>query len=125
MSRERDKAIVYANELAEVKRMMNAALRSQFSLESLVMRLQTINDVAELREALAPAVETLRGLGGELSGILPNASRSLREVEEAVEELMTEVGTASDVAAERQASDEVSRILAEAREAAAQRSRNR
>lgn len=125
MSSERDKAIIYANELSSMRRMMATALKSQFSIEGLINRLQTINDVAELRESIAPIMNILRELKGQLSGILPDASRSIQSIEEAVEDTIAEVGTVSDVIVEPTILDEeVRKILAEASEVASQRSKS-
>lgn len=125
MGSEKDKAIIYANELSSMRKMMATALKSQFSIEGLVNRLQTINDVAELKEAMSPIIGILGELKGQLSGILPNASRSIQDIEDAVENTMVEVGTVSDTIVEPTVSDEeVRKILAEASEVAVQRSKS-
>lgn len=125
MSSEKDKAIIYANELSNVRKTMSTVMRSQFSIEGLINRLQTINDVSELREAILPIRGVLEELKGQLSGILPNASRSIREVEEAVEDAIYGIGTVSDTIVEPTVNDEeVRKILMEASEVAAQRLKN-
>lgn len=122
MSSEKDKAIVYANELSNMRKTMSTVMKSQFSIEGLINRLQTINDVAELREVISPIKGVLDDLKGQLSGILPNASRSIREVEEAVEDAIYGIGTVSDTIVEPSVNDEeVRKILMEASEVAAQR----
>ena len=122
MSSEKDKAIVYANELSNVRKTMSTVMKSQFSIEGLINRLQTINDVAELREVISPIKGVLDDLKGQLSGILPSASRSIREVEEAVEDAIYGIGTVSDTIVEPSVNDEeVRKILMEASEVAAQR----
>ncbi len=125
MSSEKDKAIVYANELSNMRKTMSTVMKSQFSIEGLVNRLQTINDVSELREVILPIKGVLDELRGQLSGILPNASKSIREVEEAVEDAIYGIGTVSDTIVEPSVSDEeVKKILMEASEVAAQRLKN-
>ncbi len=125
MSSEKDKAIVYANELSNMRKTMSTVMKSQFSIEGLINRLQTINDVAELRETILPIKGALEELKGQLSGILPNASRSICEVEEAVEDAIYGIGTVSDIIVEPQVDDEeVRKILMEASEVAAQRLKN-
>jgi division protein CdvB (Snf7/Vps24/ESCRT-III family) len=108
-----------------MRKTMSTVMKSQFSIEGLINRLQTINDVAELREAISPIKGVLEDLKGQLSGILPNASRSIREVEEAVEDAIYGIGTVSDTIVEPSINDEeVRKILMEASEVAAQRLKN-
>jgi len=124
--RDRDKATVYANELAELRRMLRKAVRSELALEGVVHRLQTLKDFDELGDALAPLREVLIAVGGDVRGLAPTISESIKRLVESMEEVSTELGSVSEIGyVPLSLSDEAQKILAEASEIAAQRSGRR
>ena len=121
--RENDKAVTYANELAELRRMIRKAVHSELALEGVVHRLQTLRDLDEIGDALAPLREVLIAVGGDVRGVAPRVSESIRSILDSLDEVSAEVGRVPEMGyASPTLSEEARRILAEASEIAARRS---
>lgn len=121
--RENDKAVMYANELAELRRMVRKAVHSELALEGVVYRLQSLRDFNEVGDALAPLKEVLIAVGGDLRGVAPKVSESIRSILDSLDEVSVEVGTVPEMwYTSPTLNEEAQRILAEASEIAARRS---
>lgn len=124
---ERDdpRAVAYANELAEIRKFQSSALRNQFSLESVILRLETIKDFSQIEKALVPAGAILNHVRGDLRGIVPEVADGLNGVEQRLADIMVEFGTVSGSSLALTTKDEeAAKILNEAAEVAAQRTRS-
>ncbi|MEM0233066.1 MAG: Snf7 family protein [Candidatus Nezhaarchaeales archaeon] len=118
---EMDRATLYANELAELRKMSKIILFSKLSLEKVLLRLGTIKEVGELVVAMAPAVEVVRNIKSSLSGILPDAERELGELSEILNNLVVEAGQVTGQALMLEATEEAQKILEEAMAVAEQK----
>lgn len=121
MRHEMDRATLYANELAELRKMSKIILFSKLSLEKVLLRLGTIKEVGELVVAMAPAVEVVRNIKSSLSGILPDAERELGELSEILNSLVIEAGQVTGQALMLEATEEAQKILEEAMAVAEQK----
>jgi len=123
--RDEQRAIAYANELAEIRKFESSALRNQLSLESVILRLETIKDFSQIEKALVPAGAIINHVRGDLRGIVPEVADGLNGVEERLADLLVEFGTVqgSNLALATR-DEEAAKILREAAEVAAQRTRN-
>ncbi|MDH5816260.1 MAG: Snf7 family protein [Candidatus Nezhaarchaeota archaeon] len=121
MRHEMDRATLYANELAELRKMSKVILFSKLSLEKVLLRLGTIKEVGELVVAMAPAVEVVRNIKSSLSGILPDAERELGELSEILNSLVIEAGQVTGQALMLEATEEAQKILEEAMAVAEQK----
>ncbi|MEM0240169.1 MAG: Snf7 family protein [Candidatus Nezhaarchaeales archaeon] len=121
MRHEMDRATLYANELAELRKMSKIILFSKLSLEKVLLRLGTIKEVGELVVAMAPAVEVVKNIKSSLSGILPDAERELGELSEILNSLVVEAGQVTGEAVMLEATEEAQKILEEAMAVAEQK----
>lgn len=64
----RNKAVVYANEIAEVRKLMAIVQGMQLTIEKAILRLETFKTVT-------PTLEEIRGVFGEVKDALENAAK--------------------------------------------------
>jgi len=119
---DRDRAVIYANEIAQLRKMSRTVLRSQISLEKVILRLETVQEFGDVMRALAPATKIIKQVQSELSGLVPEVASALRTVDEMLETVIIEAGNVTGAQISVMVSDsEAQRILEEAAEVAAQR----
>lgn len=119
---DRDRATIYANEIAQLRKMSRTILRSQISLEKVILRLETIKDFGDVMNALAPATRIIKQIQADLSGIVPEVAHNLEVIDEMLESLMVESGSFTGAMTSVMIADrEAKKILEEAAEIAAQR----
>jgi len=119
---DRDRATIYANEIAQLRKMSRTILKSQISLDKVILRLETIKDVGDVMNVLAPATKIVRQIQTELSGIVPEVAHNLSVIDEMLESVLVEAGSFTAATAPISVADrEARRILEEASEIAAQR----
>ncbi|MEM4573581.1 MAG: Snf7 family protein [Candidatus Caldarchaeum sp.] len=122
MEKDEERAAVYANELAQLRKMMHATVRSQASLEGVVLRLEAVRDYNEVRKVIGPVAAVVMAVQKDVGGVMPEISQSLRGVQDLLEDLSVSVGTVSDTYIGSSTTDpEAEAILREAAEVAAQR----
>jgi len=120
--KDTSRAAMYANEIAELRRMSRVVLRSQLSLEQVVLRLETVREFGDIMGVLAPAVNIVQQVQGELSGLVPEVAGGLARIDEMLDSLLVEAGTVTGQGPEVTLRDEeAQRIMREASEVAAQR----
>jgi division protein CdvB (Snf7/Vps24/ESCRT-III family) len=73
--KNKKRAALYANELAEVRRAMKSIHQARLALEQISLRLGTLKDVGDIAVTLAPAISVIRSIRGSISGIMPQAER--------------------------------------------------
>jgi len=122
---EMDRATLYANELAELRKMGKIILFSKLSLEKVLLRLETIRDVGDLMVAMAPVIGVVRAVKSGLAGILPDAERELGELADVLGGLVADVGELTGHSPTLEASEEAQKILEEAMAIAEQRMREK
>ncbi|MEM1943468.1 MAG: Snf7 family protein [Candidatus Caldarchaeum sp.] len=122
MEKDNERAAVYANELAQLRKMMHATLRSQASLEGVVLRLEAVKDYNEVKKVIGPVAAVVMAVQKDVGGVMPEISHGLRGVQDLLDDLSVSVGTVSDTVTGYSVSDpEAEAILKEASEIAAQR----
>ena len=116
------RASVFANELAELRKMTNFMMNAQLALERVVLRLRTVSQLGNAVVNLAPAIEVLRSVKAGISGILPNAERELDQVGTMLNDIMIEAGHMTGMNPDFEvASEDAQQILREAAIVAEQR----
>ncbi|MDI9619610.1 MAG: Snf7 family protein [Candidatus Nezhaarchaeota archaeon] len=124
LKHEADRATLYANELAELRKMSKIILYSKLSLEKVLLRLGTIKEVGDLVVAVAPAVAVIKGVRNNLTGLLPEAEQELNELTGLLDGVMMEAGQITGESLTIEASEEAQKILEEAMTVAEQKVRS-
>jgi len=121
-NKDKDRAAIYANEIAELRKMNRIILRSQHSLERVTIRLETVKEFGDVMGVLGPAVNVVQQIQGELTGVVPEVAGDLAKVDEMLDTLLVEAGTVTGETVDVSVQDEeAKKVLQEASEIAAQR----
>ena len=114
-NREIQRANVFANELAELRRMAGFMMNAKLALERVVLRLRTVTQLGDAVVTLAPATKVLQSVSKGVGGILPNAEQELGEVGMMLNEIMVEAGQTTGISPDFDlASEDARKIMEEA-----------
>ncbi len=120
------RASVFANELAELRKMATFMMNSELALERVVLRLRTVSQLGNVVVTLAPATQVLNNVRSGIAGLLPNAERELGSVGIMLNDMIVEAGQTSGIAPDFDvASEDAAKILNEASVVAEQRMREK
>ncbi|HDN62783.1 hypothetical protein J7K52_02375 [Candidatus Bathyarchaeota archaeon] len=116
------RANVFANELAEIRKMEKFMMHSSLALERVILRLRTVSELGDIAVTLAPATSVLQSIRKGISGIMPTAERELGEVGDLLNEIIVEAGQTSGMTLNFESvSEDARKILAEAAAVAEQK----
>ncbi|MEM0049871.1 MAG: hypothetical protein QXW39_04985, partial [Candidatus Bathyarchaeia archaeon] len=116
------RANVYANELAEIRKMANFMMNAELALERVALRLRTVTEVGNVAAVLAPVGRILQSVRTSIAGVFPSAERELGEITTLLDEVMVEASQLTGISPDFEvASDEAEKILSEAAVIAEQR----
>jgi division protein CdvB (Snf7/Vps24/ESCRT-III family) len=115
-------AAVYANELAEVRKMGTMVTQAQLALEQISLRLGTISDMGEIATTLAPAVTVMKNMKMGLQTVLPEADKEIGEISGLLSSILIDASATGGVSLNFDAAnEEAQRVLDEASVVAEQR----
>jgi len=84
----RERAAICANELAEVRKLLNMVSQCQLALERVILRLETIKEVTEIMADLKPALRSLHIITENLVHVMPDVAQELERVNESISETL-------------------------------------
>ena len=115
-------AAVYANELAEVRKMGKMVTQAQLAMEQISLRLGTITDLGEIATTLAPAVSVIRNMKEGLTLALPEADKEISEISGLLSSVLIDASTTGGISLNFDAANEdAQKVLEEAAMVAEQR----
>ncbi len=115
-------ANIYANELAEVRKMEKLVMNARLALDQVVLRMKTVTEFGDLVTTLGPCIGVLRSINVGLCGVLPEAENELGEIGNMLSGLMFDCGTSSGMSLNfNSVNEDASKILVEAATVAEQR----
>ena len=116
------RANVFANELAEIRKMEKLIMNARLALEQIVLRLRTVSELGDVVSTLGPAVGVLRSVRAGLVSVFPEAENELGEIGNMLSGIMIEAGQGSGMTLNFDAvNEDASKILTEAATVAEQR----
>ncbi|PUA31524.1 MAG: hypothetical protein B9J98_06140 [Candidatus Terraquivivens tikiterensis] len=86
VARDGERAKMYAVEIAEIKRLADIVIRCCLVLEQIKVRLETILELKEVMGLMVPLTSIIGAVEKEVSLVVPEASKSLRELVESIED---------------------------------------
>ncbi|WP_455364866.1 Snf7 family protein [[Eubacterium] cellulosolvens] len=108
-------ATMYANECAEIRKIAKMTLASQLALERVTLRLETVREFGDIAFNMNQAAHVVSLIKDNLANIVPEVSSKLDEVNDTLQDLMVEVGEATESSlAMSSSSEEAQNILKEA-----------
>ncbi|HLE74660.1 MAG TPA: Snf7 family protein [Candidatus Bathyarchaeia archaeon] len=115
-------ANVYANELAEVRKMEKLVMNARLALDQVLLRLRTVTEFGDLVSTLGPCISVLRSVNVGLCGVLPEAENELGDISNMLSGLMFDCGTSSGMSLNfNNINEDAAKILAEAATVAEQK----
>ncbi|BFH74295.1 cell division protein CdvB1/B2 [Sulfurisphaera javensis] len=92
MNKDTARAAMYANEIAEIRKVTKQLLTTQIALEQVELRLETITELGDVFTSLIPVLGVVRELRQAMKGVMPELSVELAELEEGLQEVVIEAG---------------------------------
>lgn len=114
INNDHSRAIMYANECAEVRKLARLVISSELVLEQAALRLQTLNKLGDVLTTIAPIVEIVEETKERLVGIVPSVSDKLNEVNSVLRSSLSEMGSTDFLEDPSNNSSEAMKILEEA-----------
>ncbi|MFA5365285.1 MAG: Snf7 family protein [Candidatus Bathyarchaeia archaeon] len=116
------RANVFANELAEIRKMEKMIMNSRLALEQIVLRLSTVSELGDVVSTLAPAVSVLSSVKTGMSAVFPEAERELGSIGNLLSGIIMDAGYNTGMNIDFQsAGDDAQKILTEAATVAEQK----
>lgn len=116
------RANVFANELAEIRKMERLIMNARLALEQIVLRLRTVSELGDVVTTLGPAVGVLRSVRAGLASVFPEAENELGEIGNLLSGIMIEAGQSSGMTLNFDTvNEDAQKILTEASTVAEQR----
>jgi division protein CdvB (Snf7/Vps24/ESCRT-III family) len=91
------RANVFANELAEIRKMEKLIINARLALEQIVLRLRTVSELGDVVSTLGPAVSVLRSVRNGLVRVFPEAESELGEIGDMLSGIVLEAGQSSGI----------------------------
>jgi division protein CdvB (Snf7/Vps24/ESCRT-III family) len=120
---DRSRAMMYANELAEVRKVEKRVLQIKLALETISIRLTTVKDYGDFLNTVTPALSIIKGVQGSVLQVVPEAEKGFSTLSESLSSIVTEAGGTSssmNVSFET-ANDDAAKILTDAASVAEQK----
>jgi hypothetical protein len=78
-----------ANELAEVRKLLNLLSQTQIAIERIILRLETIKELSTIMVDLKPALSALKNVTATLVSVMPDVASELDQVNNSIQETLT------------------------------------
>lgn len=97
-----ERAVIFANELAEVRKLLNTVSQTHIVIERVILRLETIKELNGLLSELKPALKVLQGVAQCLDKVMPDMAYEMDQVNESISEALaiSKVGSVEPIAHE-------------------------
>ena len=108
-------ASMYANECAEIRKIVKITLHSELALEQVSLRLETVKEFGDMAYTMSSVSGVVGLLKDNLRNVIPEVSLKLSEIHDSLEDMVVEVGEATEQTVDTEASSsEAQKILTEA-----------
>ncbi len=116
------RANVFANELAEIRKMEKMIMHARLALEQIVLRLRTVSELGDVVTTLAPAVGVLRTVKSGMASIFPEAEKELGQIGTLLSGIIVDAGHSQGLTLNFEAvNEDAQKILNEAASVAEQK----
>jgi len=84
----KDRAVICANEIAEVRKIITFLYSVELAIERVILRLETIRELSDIVIDLKPALKTLQSVSKQLFEVLPDVSCELSKINDVISETL-------------------------------------
>lgn len=92
----KERATIFANELAEVRKLLNFLQQVELAIERVILRLETVKELSEIVIDLKPALKTLQSVSKQLFDVLPEVSTEISEINNVIGETICSTRISAD-----------------------------
>ena len=92
----RERAAICANELAEVRKLINFLQQVELAIERIILRLETVKELSDIVIDLKPALRTLQSVSKQLFDVLPEVSSELSQINDVIGETIYSTKISAD-----------------------------
>ena len=82
-------AKVFANELAEIRKMKNMVSGAKLSMEQVQLRLNTVSELGDVVVTLSPCMSLIKGLSTSLGDMMPSVATSMQDLNTMLGDIIT------------------------------------
>lgn len=116
------RAHVYANELAEIRKMEKMTLQAKMALEQISLRLTTVTELGDIAVTLAPVIGVVTNVTRMIGAVSPEAAKELGEIGDLLNGIALDAGAIGSMSLNfDNLSEDSEKILSEAASVAEQR----
>jgi len=90
-------AKMYANELAEIRKIQKMVNGAKVSMQQVELRLNTVSDLGDVVVTLSPCMSLMKGIIPTINNIMPSATSSMQDVSSVLEEMMSQTTMSNDL----------------------------
>ncbi len=87
-SENRERAIILANELAEIRKLLGIVTQTQIVIERVIIRLETVKELRSFVIDLKPVLKVLRSVTKDLDMTMPEVAYELDKVSETINDTL-------------------------------------
>jgi len=94
-AKNKERAIIFANELAEVRKLATIIAQTQILIERIILRLETLKELNEAFADLKPVLTILHSVTKRLTVLMPQMAFEMEKVNDSISETlaMTSIGS--------------------------------
>jgi len=108
-------ANIFANELAELRRMAKITLNSQIALDQIMLRIESASELGDLTYTLLPVISVIRDIRTAMSSVNPQIAKELGDISNLLSGLVMDVGSTMGMSVNFQsANEDAQKIIEEA-----------
>ena len=82
-------AKVFANELAEIRKMKNMVSGAKLSMDKVQLRLNTVSELGDVVVTLSPCMSLIKGLSTSLGDMMPSVATSMQDLNTMLGDIVT------------------------------------
>ena len=87
-TKNKERAVIFANELAEVRKLTKLISQTQIMIERVILRLETLKELSAAFADLKPALRILHSVTKRLTIIMPQMAYEMERVNESINETL-------------------------------------
>jgi division protein CdvB (Snf7/Vps24/ESCRT-III family) len=92
----KEKAAICANELAEIRKIIDFLQQVELAIERVILRLETMRELSDIVIDLRPALKTLEDVSKQLFTVLPEVSAEISEINNVIGETLYSTRISAD-----------------------------
>ncbi len=106
-------ANIYANELAELRRMERVTLNAKLALDQITMRIEAISEMGDLAYTLLPVIGVMRDVMKGMASVNPQIAKEMGDISNILSGIVMDAGATSGMSLNFESANEDARKIAE------------